>query len=67
MCANGLLLFDYPSHVNLKKKGVTMEYLPEEVKEIFERYLLKLTSENVTIMLARLVLAVATQEEGLPI
>lgn len=44
-----------------------MEYLPEEVKEIFERYLLKLTPENVTIMLARLVLAVATQEEGLPI
>lgn len=41
-----------------------MEQLPDEVKEIAEYYLSLLTPENRTIVLARLVLAVAAQEDG---
>lgn len=41
-----------------------MEHLPEDLKGTVEYYLSLLTPDNQTIMLARLVLAVATQEEG---
>lgn len=44
-----------------------MENLPEDIKKIAEHYLSLLTPENQSIMLARLVLALQMQEEGLPI
>lgn len=44
-----------------------MEYLTDEIKEAFEYYLLRLTPDNMTIMLARLMLAVKAQEEGMEI
>lgn len=44
-----------------------MENLPEDVKEIAAHYLSLLTPENQSIMLARLVLALQMQGEGLPI
>lgn len=44
-----------------------MEYLADEIKEAFEYYLLRLTPDNMTIMLARLMLAVKAQEEGMEI
>ena len=41
-----------------------MEHLSEDLKEAFEHYLSLLTPDNREIMLARLILAVAAQEEG---
>lgn len=45
-------------------KGAIMEPVPAEVKEAVEHYLSLLTPENRSIMLARLVIAVAMQEDG---
>lgn len=63
-----MVLFQICDRVRPSQKGAPpMEYLTDEIKEAFEYYLLRLTPDNMTIMLARLMLAVKAQEEGMEI